>query len=84
MRGFTELPVKLSLNIFMNNDIFSKYVNKDQEKIKQKERKKLFSFPGHNGIKSILASIFYSNAASVSRDSYESTEIYLAYIFSSY
>ena len=42
----------------MNNDIFSKYVNKDQEKIKQKGRKKLFSFPGHNGIKSILASTF--------------------------
>ena len=53
----------------MNNDIFSKYVNKDQEKIKQKGRKKLSSFPGHNGIKSILASIFYSNASSVSRDS---------------
>ena len=52
----------------MNNDIFSKYVNKDQEKIKQKGRKKLSSFPGHNGIKSILASLFYTNASSVSRD----------------
>ena len=40
----------------MNNDIFSKYVNKDQEKIKQKGKKKLSSFPGRNGIKSILAS----------------------------
>ena len=61
----------------MNNDIFSKYVNKDQEKIKQKGRKKLFSFPGHNGIKSILASIFYSNASSVSRDSLHDVYIFL-------
>ena len=67
----------------MNNDIFSKYVNKDQEKIKQKGRKKLSSFPGHNGIKSILASFFYSNASAVSGGtSYESKEIDVAYIFS--
>ena len=39
------------------------------------------SFPEHNGIKSILASIFYSNAAAVSRDSCESKEIYVAYIY---
>ena len=43
----------------MSNDIFSKYVNKDQEKIKQKGRKKLSSFPGHNGIKSIRYSYIF-------------------------
>ena len=61
----------------MNNDIFSKYVNKDQEKIKQKGRKKLSSFPEHNGITSILASIFYSNASLVSRDSLHGIYIFL-------